>query len=222
MTIHRAYGHVDRTAIRDGDPLRVVMASEGKQADGIDLRMDGADLGRFRANSVLGYGHAYYGRTNLPIGRVIPETIAVDGTSLAGELEFDAGDEFAREVERKMRAGYLSAVSIGFEVTQWESADDNYWRGGVATKWELSELSVVPIGMDANALVTAGRSLGDPAILAALTSQEFDELVRRLRTIADIGRPVEPIEPPTPPASGVPQDAARTFFAAFDSEESHV
>lgn len=224
MTIHRAYGHVDRTALRDGAPLRVVMASEGRQADGIDLRMSGAQLDRYRGNPVLGYGHSYYGRANLPIGRTAPDSIAVDGVLLAGELEFDPGDEFAREVERKMRSGYLNAVSIGFDVIEWESENDNYWRGGVATKWELTELSVVPVPMDANAIVTAGRTgLADPELLAAVrgcSAAEFDQLLGRLRALNELtARPAsdqEHIATPPPPAPGVNQDKARDFLAAFD------
>lgn len=213
MTIHRAYGHVDRAAVRDGAPLRVVMASEGRQADGIDLRMSGAQLERYRANPVLGYGHSYWGRGNLPIGRVNPESLTINGTTLSGELEFDQGDEFARETERKMRAGYLNAVSIGFEVTEWESEQDSYWRGGVATRWELSELSVVPVPMDANAVVTAGRS-GDgdlPDLVRALAHHLGIEVVNT--------PPVEVVTiPPEPPAAGVPEDAARDFLAAFTRE----
>lgn len=159
MTFYRALGYVDRAAMRDGSPLRVVMASEGRQADGIDLRMSGAKLDRYRSNPVLGYGHNYWGRENLPIGRIVAESIKVDGTQLSGDLDFDDKDSFAQLCEQKMRDGYLSAVSIGFDVVRWEDPKSNYWTGGVAEEWELSELSVVPIGMDANALVTAGRSL---------------------------------------------------------------
>lgn len=227
MTIHRAYGHVDRAAVRDGAPLRVVLASEGRQADGIDLRMSGADLARFRGNPILGYGHSYYGRANLPIGRVDPDSLAADGDRLVGDLEFDAGDDFAREVERKMRAGYLSAVSIGFSVTEWESENDNYWRGGVATGWELSELSVVPVPMDANALVTAGRSLADPDVLGVLhglSAEEFAQLVVRLQAVQNVaagrGPAVELIEDvPEPGPAGINPDAARTFLAAFTPRE---
>ncbi|MEO3923003.1 HK97 family phage prohead protease [Micromonosporaceae bacterium B7E4] len=224
MTIHRAYGHVDRAALREGAPLRVVMASEGRQADGIDLRMSGAQLDRFRGNPVLGYGHSYWGRGNLPIGRVMPETIAVDGTLLAGELDFDQGDEFARETERKMRNGYLNAVSIGFEVVEWESENDNYWRGGVATKWELTELSVVPVPMDAKALVTAGRDLAPDDVERLV--EAFRAALSRPPVVLPSGPTITPAEPapnsPPPPAAGVSEDAARTFFAAFDSEESHA
>lgn len=224
MTFYRALGFVDRAGLTDDSPLRVVMASEGRMADNIDLRMSGAQLDRYRGNPVLGYGHSYYGRTNLPIGRVVPDSIAVEGAQLVGDLEFDQGDEFAVEVERKMRAGYLNAVSIGFDVLQWESADDNYWRGGVATKWEQTELSVVPVPMDASALVTSGRDLGD---------DEVADLVRRFEAAVRSGRgpmwlPSGPeIRPaqddPVPPAVGVPEDSARGLLEAFTiTKESHA
>lgn len=214
MTIHRAYGYVDRGAAREGTPLRVIMASEGRQADGIDLRMSGAQLDRFRSNPVLGYGHSYWGRTNLPIGRVSPDSITVEGSMLSGDLDFDPGDEFAREVERKMRAGFLNAVSIGFEVQEWESENDNYWRGGVATKWELTELSVVPVPMDANAVVTAGRGRTD-SLLDAVNAFLREELTRRgLLPEPHIGEALKPKT--SPPSAGVDQNAARDLLAAFD------
>lgn len=229
MTIHRAYGHVDRAAVRDGAPLRVVMCSEGRQKDKIDLRMSGANLARFRGNPVLGYGHSYWGRTNLPIGRVLPESIAVDGTHLVGELEFDQGDEFAREAERKMRAGYLNAVSIGFDVEQWESAEHSYWKGGVATKWELSELSVVPVLMDAAALVTAGRADLGPALLDEAMTMPDDEFVRllartRMLRAAMLGEPLpdDTEDVPEPDPAGINEDTARTLLGAFTIEESHA
>lgn len=225
MTIHRALGFVDRSVLTADSPLRVVMASEGRQADGIDLRMSGADLSRYRANPVLGYGHSYYGRTNLPIGRVDTQSIEVSGSQLAGDLDFDQGDDFAREIERKMRGGYINAVSIGFDVRQWESSDQNYWKGGVATKWELSELSVVPVGMDAKALVTSGRQAGeDDDVLPAVLRFLGEELARRgLLPLPHLGEALRPPTNDTPPPSapGVSEDAARSLLAAF-TKESHA
>lgn len=217
MTFHRALGYVDRSLLSDDTPLRVVMASEGRMADGIDLRMSGARLERYRGNPVLGYGHRYFGRDNLPIGRVNPDSLTVEGQRLAGDLEFDQGDPFAREVERKMRSGYLNAVSIGFEVTDWEAGSR-----GVAAGWELSELSVVPVPMDATALVTSGRS--------ALTEDDIAEIIARFAEALRSGREpllinepeIRPVEDtPPPPAPGVPEDAARSLLAAF-TKESHA
>lgn len=216
MTFHRAFGYVDRSLLSDDAPLRVVMASEGRMADGIDLRMSGARLERYRGNPVLGYGHRYFGRDNLPIGRVDPDSLTVEGQRLAGDLEFDQGDPFAREVERKMRSGYLSAVSIGFEVTDWEAGSR-----GVATGWELSELSVVPVPMDASALVTAGRSNFDPDdadFWAPVVRYLSEELTRRgLLPLPYLGEALRPPteDTPPPPAPGVPEDAARSLLAAF-------
>lgn len=142
------HGTIER-ASDDADVLRVVMANEGRMGDGLDLRMDGADLKRFKANPVLGFGHNYWGRDSLPIGRV--ENAAVDGKRLVGDVVFDQGDEFAVSVERKLRDGFLSAFSIGFDP---RAIDDD----GVVSDWELFELSVVPIPMDPGALVAAGRA----------------------------------------------------------------
>lgn len=139
------HGTVERKA---GKPMRIVAANEGRQADGIDLRMIGADLGRYLTNPIIGYGHDYWGREGLPIGRAV--STAVEDTQLLIEPEFDQDDPFAVQVERKLRAGYLNAVSIGFDVYD---VDDL----GVPARWELFETSVVPIPMDAAALV-ASRS----------------------------------------------------------------
>jgi hypothetical protein len=122
-----------------------------------------------------------------------------------------------------MRKRYLNAVSIGFEVLQWESADQNLWRGGVATRWEQTELSVVPVPMDANALVTSGRGLADPELLAAVrgcSAVEFDQLLDRLRALDELTVRPDPgrerTTTPTPPASGINQTEARGLLAAFN------
>ena len=153
----RAY--LDRAASPADRPLRFVMATEGPKADGIDLRLAGADLSRFRANPVVGYGHCYYGRNDLPIGRA--DNVEIDGKRMLCDVEFDMADDFAAKVDRKYRDGFLNAVSIGFDVVEWGDDNGNYRDGGVAAKWELFELSVVPLPMDGKAVVDSGRVLND-------------------------------------------------------------
>lgn len=142
----------DESAAADA-PLWVTAATEGVKGDGINLTMANVDLARFAGNPVLGYGHDYWGRQSLPIGRIpISE---VDGARLRQELDFDKGDPFAVEVERKMRGRYLNAVSIGFDA-------HDVGANGVPARWELFETSVVPLPMDADALAddrTRGRAL---------------------------------------------------------------
>lgn len=134
-----------------GKPLTIVAATEGRKGDGLNLTMKGAELGRFEANPVLGYGHSYWGRDGLPIGRA--DKTWIDGDALKMDLLFDQEDDFARKVERKYRGGYMNAFSIGFDV--WNIDD-----AGVPEGWELFEVSAVPLPMDPNAVVESGRSRG--------------------------------------------------------------
>ncbi|WP_432158979.1 hypothetical protein [Streptomyces sp. bgisy153] len=150
---HYLRGYVQRADTDTGDdaagkPLTIVAATEGRKGDGLNLTMKGAELGRFEANPVVGYGHSYWGRDGLPIGR--SDKTWIDGDALKMDIVFDQEDDFARKVERKYRAKMMNAFSIGFDV--W-NIDDS----GTPEGWELFEVSAVPLPMDPNALVESGR-----------------------------------------------------------------
>ncbi|OII60105.1 hypothetical protein BJP40_00655 [Streptomyces sp. CC53] len=151
---HYMRGYVQRADTDDqgdeaaGKPLTIVAATEGRKGDGLNLTMKGAQLGRFDANPVVGYGHSYWGRDGLPIGR--SDKTWIDGDSLKMSIVFDQDDDFARKVERKYRNKIMNAFSIGFDV--WNIADD-----GTPEGWELFEVSAVPLPMDPNAIVESGR-----------------------------------------------------------------
>ncbi|MBB4987487.1 hypothetical protein [Streptomyces nymphaeiformis] len=152
---HYLRGYVQRA---DGDtagkPLTIIAATEGRKGDGLNLTMKGAELGRFEANPVVGYGHSYWGRDGLPIGR--SDRTWIDGDKLRMDIVFDQDDPFAVTVERKYRARMMNAFSIGFDV--W-NIDDS----GTPEGWELFEVSAVPLPMDPNAIVESGRSALDLA-----------------------------------------------------------
>lgn len=175
--MNRGYmrGHAERAGAASDGPIRFVAATEGIKADGIDLRMDGAQLDRFTSNPVILFGHNSWGRTNLPIGRA--SNVGVEGERLMMDIEFDRDDEFAATVERKIRQGFLNAVSIGFDVQSWEKPGQNMWIGGVATKWELFETSVVPVPMDERATVDSGRSMHDENLRQYINEQ----IVKRVK-----------------------------------------
>lgn len=132
-----------------GDPIWFVATTEGRKADGLDLQMDALRLERFMGNPVIGYGHNYWGRDSLPIGRGVD--VEVKSPALRIHVAFDQKDAFATTVEQKVRDGYLNAMSVGFDA--WD-IDEN----GVPAAWELFESSVVPIPMDPDALAEAGRA----------------------------------------------------------------
>lgn len=151
-TRHYVRGYVQRAADDAGDegkPLTIVAATAGRKADGLNLTMDGAELGRFESNPVLGYGHNYWGRESLPIGRA--DRTWIDGDRMMMDLEFDQDDDFAVKVERKYRNRYMNAFSIGFDA--WDIDDS-----GTPSGWELFEVSAVPLPMDPDAVVEAGRA----------------------------------------------------------------
>jgi hypothetical protein len=167
-------GHIERGDGQDS-PIRFVAATEGRKADGLDLRMERLDLDRFTANPIIGYGHDYYGRGELPIGRATD--MKVDSGRLLATVEFDQGDQFATEVERKVRGGFLNSVSVGFAA---KSVD----RDGAPESWELHEISVVPIPLDPAA--TAEQRSDDDAnpagrlqelLITRLASRAFDDLI---------------------------------------------
>lgn len=169
-------GFAQRADTDDADkPLRFIVATEGKKADGLDLRMDGLNLERFRANPVVMYGHDYWGRDSLPIGRA--ENIAVDGPNLMADTVFDPDDEFARRVEGKYRGGFLNAVSVGFDVRGIDP------ETGVVNEWEMIEYSAVPVPLDPDAVVESGRQL---ALATAFTEmREGKTLSAKNKTLVE-------------------------------------
>lgn len=166
---HYMRGYVQRADDDQGDdtgkPLTIVAATEGRKGDGLNLTMKGAELGRFQDNPVVGYGHSYWGRDGLPIGR--SDKTWIDGDALKMDIVFDSDeDEFARKVERKYRKRMMNAFSIGFDV--W-NIDDS----GTPEGWELFEVSAVPLPMDPNAIVESGRD-GHLALVRGLVGHRPD------------------------------------------------
>lgn len=208
-----ARAYVLRESTEGKGPIRFVAATSGKKPDGIDLKMEGAQLDRFRSNPVILYTHQSWGRDSLPIGRA--SDTEVGGDRLMMDVEFDQADDFAVKVERKYRDGFMSAVSIRFDVLKWATPKDNYWTGGTALEWELLETSAVPVPLDANALVESGRGLFDDgdALIRNLIA-EFG-LERVMRALQDPFGAKAPDSRPPRVADVVNQDAVREIHAAL-------
>ena len=147
---------------------------------------------------------------------------------LLGTLVFDSEDERAAGVERKVRSGFITDVSIGYDVLAQtyiepgRSAKINgktYKAGdaglNVATDWRLREISPTPIGADDKAKIIekAARSAGFDSVAAARSAaesppthnQEDEEMKRSAATN-------------TPPA-GAPDGARGTATSADHAAE---
>lgn len=86
------------------------------------------------------------------IGRIL--SVRIENAQLIGVIQFSDSDR-GREIEARVVAGDLRAISIGYHVTRWQmvevdNADNETWR---AVAWELLEASLVPVPADPNAVV---------------------------------------------------------------------
>lgn len=136
-----------------GEPIRFIASTEGIKRDGIDLRANDWYLDNFRKNPVFLWAHDYMGR-NLPLGRVDAQ---ISGNQLIADVVFDQDDEFAKQVERKYRAGFLHTVSVGWDFIEMDQR----------RRMDLLDLSGVPVPGDPDALIQRAydtlKELVDPA-----------------------------------------------------------
>jgi phage head maturation protease len=103
----------------------------------------------------------------------------IEGGQLHGRIRFDQNSERAVTAEKRIAAGELPAVSIGYHVKAWTlvGAENNteIWR---ATSWVLMEASSVTVPFDAQATMRAATPNGStpPAGISAAEAAR-----RRLR-----------------------------------------
>jgi HK97 family phage prohead protease len=133
-----------------------IASSEDKDRYGDIIRVNGWDLTNYKANPIVLFGHQ---SRNLPIGSA---KAWIEGTQLFADVEFAAKEvyDFADSVYKLVKAGFLNAVSVGFQPTKMpneiKDPDTNKWTGGYEfIAQELLELSVVPVPALPGALAIA-------------------------------------------------------------------
>jgi len=136
----RAYRQAPPADAAEG-PLRFVASTAGIKRDGMEIEQTGWDIDNYLRNAVVLWAHDYVGRP--PIGRAIE--VGISDALLTVGIEFDMADPFAAEVDRKYRAGFLNAVSVGWNPLQ---AD-----GARILRQELLDISAVPVPGDPDALI---------------------------------------------------------------------
>jgi HK97 family phage prohead protease len=141
------------------DASRIVpwVLSDGgvdRQLDTINV--DGWETTAFGRNNVCLWAHD---ASILPIGRV--HNVRSDGTRLLGDVEFAPPEvnEFADQVFRMVKAGFLRAGSVGFIPVQYTF---NQKRGGIDFhRQSLLEFSITPLPANENALaLRMAKSMG--------------------------------------------------------------
>jgi HK97 family phage prohead protease len=131
--------------------VRFVLSDGTVDRVGDTLDPNGWDLTAYKRNPVVLWGHD---ALSPPIGRMT--NIFSDGSRLLGDVRFAEPNvyEFADQIFRLIRAGYINAGSVGFIPIDYSFNDGR--RGGIDFhEQELLEFSVVPIPANSNALVQA-------------------------------------------------------------------
>lgn len=165
----RAYtGAEDLMADPPGTRIHFTASTSGQKRDGLNLRSDGWLVANYRSSGgPILWNHDH----NRPaIGTGDPSV----GDRLRIGVVFDQEDEFARQIESKVRRKFLRAGSVGWDFTDrdgrlitghWRMSPDYLAREAF---YDLSEYSIVNVPADPTALAErhrrAMRSLGQELV----------------------------------------------------------
>lgn len=192
----------------DGE-LVFTASAEGVNRYGYSLNRKRWKIDNFNANPVILWMH----NDRLPpIGR---GRAVIDQAGLKVSVTFDRSDPFAMEIERKYRAGFMNAVSVGFDFVNNEGKPMDWWSMSMedlaAESWyDLAEVSTVPVPADPNALIrqraalAADFGLWTPEDVGRMTVIDLGSRSRTMTsttgtmTVEDQGYPVPPAPPVAP------------------------
>lgn len=172
---------------KDG-PLTFVASSERLNRYGFRLRHEGWRIDNFMANPVVLWMHDPFAP---PIGRANARR---EDRKLKADVTFDVGDPQGQQIDRKFRAGFLNAVSVGFDFVQEDGAPiTDWWRMSAQqietdAFFDLAEISAVTVPADPGALIEQHRRA------LSWLGQEMVDLYR-VRAAPDDDRPPAWFEP---------------------------
>jgi hypothetical protein len=174
----------------------VVISTSKLNSYGFRVLTEGIDTAQFVKNPILLWSHnrPYRGTTDevLPIGKI--ENLRVDGDKLIGTPVFDEKDDFAKKIKQKFDNGFLRMVSAGLEVIELSDDPMHILQGqrrSTVTKSKLSEVSIVDIGANDDALVLYkdGKminlsSAGDASIVPEIAFKHPLNIEKEMKVIA--------------------------------------
>jgi HK97 family phage prohead protease len=138
-------------------PVTFVASTSDPDRYGDVVDQKGWDLRAYERNPVILFNH---NPSQMPIGR---GKAYIKNGQLMIDVEFDKNDEQAQKIERKVRDGYINAVSVGFQASEAISrnrlpTDHKYFgkSGQYFPKSELLEVSIVTI--PANNMATLSKN----------------------------------------------------------------
>ncbi|WP_162234655.1 prohead protease/major capsid protein fusion protein [Sphingomonas sp. Leaf231] len=178
----------------------------------LEVSADAIDLTRVASN-LCPFLNAHNSRdVKDALGRVIAARI--EGDLLVGTIAF-ADTDAGRAAEGQVSRGELTGISIGYDVSTWTLSErTDVSETWTATRWELLEVSLVPVPADRLAGVRSAPHGNTPVTGDDATNEEEEMFVRDLPGGA--GTPT-----PTPaPAPSVSRFAATDAVDFMDQARS--
>lgn len=167
-----------RVKILETMAKEAVISTGSVNSYGSRVLTEGIDLEQYRKNPILLWMHnRAWDDHILPLGRM--EKLRIDGDRLIGTPVFDLNDEFAKKIADKWESGFLRMVSAGLEIVATSEAKNMLLPGQTRptiTKCKLSEVSIVDIGANDDALQLYG-----PTGLLKLAKGEDNEILPLLK-----------------------------------------
>jgi len=150
-------------ANQQGD-IEILASSESLAADGLIVEAQAWDVTRFlAAGAPICWAHDLAGHRP-PIGKAHNVRVTKRGLEMA--VEFDDHDDFAKLIRDKVERGFVSCVSVSFDVLEKV--------GNRVKKAILVETSFVPVGADPLAVVTSRALANGTATTDALETTLLD------------------------------------------------
>lgn len=176
----------------DGE-LVFTASAEGMNRHGFSLNRKKWKIDNFNNNPVILWMHMDH---MPPIGR---GRATLDSSGLRTSVVFDRNDPFAMEIERKYRAGFMNAVSVGFDFVDSSGAPLMDWWSMSPEEmaheswYDLAEISAVPVPADPNALIRQRQALA--ADFGLWDPEEISKM-----SVFDLGARSRSLAAPQPPA----------------------
>lgn len=149
--------------------------------DGDRIFPEGCDAKNAQRNLPVLYAHDY--RTGLPVGTGTGLTIT-PGKWIDATWRWLEGDAFAERVKNAFDQGVLRAASIGFKPL---ARVPNEFGGFDITKWELLEISLVPVPANPEAV----RSLKTLGLLEPERISDREQFIQDLAAIDYAPTPID-------------------------------
>ena len=125
-------------------------STESTDREGDVIKADGWVLDNFKSGGVLLWGH---NQDKLPVGKVL--WVKQKDGQLLGKARFNGQTQLSKDVEKLVRMGDLTGISVGFRALESEKTHE----GRMFTKQELLEVSVVNVPANPDAVIHTIKNL---------------------------------------------------------------